>query len=96
MLAAPALDEGFSVAPPATTSVVSPGAPARHPAGSPTSEFGVPGTGSASGGSTTDLRLFGTVSSPSAGERLLTVRIGSAGDDRLPVSPVADHDSSPD
>jgi len=82
---------------PALSAVTAPTAPARHPSGSPASEFGVPGTGSASGGSANDVRILGTISSMSAGDRLLTVRSGSAaGDDRLPVPPVADHDSSPD
>ena len=94
--ALPAVDDVLTAglsAPPAATA---PAAPARHPSGSPTSEFGVPGTGSASGGSATDLRLLGTVSVSSAGDRPLIIRTGSAGDDRLPASPVADHDSSPD
>ncbi|SFR57542.1 hypothetical protein SAMN04488591_2119 [Microbacterium azadirachtae] len=74
----------------------SPLSPAHHPGGSPASELDIPGAGSAAGGSAVDVRLLGTVSSLSAGDRLLTVRSGSAGDDRLPASPVADHDSSPD
>ncbi|MCE4026067.1 hypothetical protein LXM50_08780 [Microbacterium sp. Au-Mic1] len=94
--ALPAVDDVLTAALSAPPAATAPAAPARHPSGSPTSEFGVPGTGSASGGSTSDVRLFGTISSLSAGDRLLTVRTGSAGDDRLPVSPVADHDSSPD
>lgn len=76
--------------------VTAPTAPVQHPSGPPTSEFGVPGAGSASGGSTSDVRLLGAISAASAGDRMLTVRSGSAGDDRLPASPVADHDSSPD
>lgn len=80
----------------APAAVTAPGAPAQQPSSSPAAEFGMPGTGSASGGSAGDVRLFGTVSSTSAGAGLLAVRSGSAGDDRLPASPVADHDSSPD
>gem|GEM_PF-1091130 len=93
--AQPALPDGVVTG--ALSAVTAPRAPAQHPSGSPSSEFGVPGTGSASGGSANDVRILGTISSMSAGDRLLTVRSGSAaGDDRLPASPVADHDSSPD
>lgn len=80
----------------ASSGSTSPLSPAHHPGGSPASELGIPGTGSAAGGGAVDVRLLGTVSSLSAGDRLLTVRTGSAGDDRLPASPVADNDSSPD
>ncbi|MFB7843957.1 hypothetical protein [Microbacterium sp. NPDC056052] len=86
--------DAVAISAPAT--VTAPGAPAQQPPGDPTSEFGMPGAGSASGGSASDVRLFGTVSSTSAGAGLLAVRSVSAGDDRLPTSPVADHDSSPD
>ena len=90
------IDEIVTTAVSAPAVVTAPTAPVQHPSGPPTSEFGVPGTGSASGGSTSDVRLLGAISAASAGDRMLTVRSGSAGDDRLPASPVADHDSSPD
>jgi len=90
------IDEIVTTAVSAPAVVTAPTAPVQHPSGPPTSEFGVPGAGSASGGSTSDVRLLGAISAASAGDRMLTVRSGSAGDDRLPASPVAEHDSSPD